>query len=54
MYTVAELIETLKQCPQDYPVYLRTETGVYNADGIYRIYTVGIDPNEETVDIFAE
>lgn len=48
MYTVKELIETLKQCPQDYPVYINLGIEVYD------IETVGIDPNEKTVDIFPE
>lgn len=47
MYTVAELIETLKQCPQDYEVYIRTETTIYSLE------TVGIDNNEKTVDLFS-
>lgn len=48
MYTVKELIEFLQQCPHDYPVLL-------TADGVtYDIEVVGIDPNEGTVDLFAE
>lgn len=50
MDTVNELIEILKQCPQDYPIFVRN-----NLTGeVFRIYTVGIDPNEKTVDIFLE
>lgn len=48
MYTVAELIETLKQCPQDYTVY-------FNHDGDYfAIECVGINNEEETVDFFTD
>ena len=48
MYTVKELIEALKQCPQDYPVFINLGIEVYN------IETVGIDNNEQTVDLFPE
>ena len=48
MYTVKELIETLKQCPQDYEVLINSVTFVTG------IETVGIDNNEQTVDLFAE
>ena len=48
MYTVAELIETLKQCPQDFPVFIHTNCEIFG------IETVGIDNKEETVDLFAE
>ena len=49
MYTVAELIETLKQCPQDYPVEI-------NVNGMFvgGIDTVGIDNEHQTVDFFLE
>ena len=46
MYTVAELIETLKQCPQDYEVLINTPHFISG------IETVGIDNNEQTVDLF--
>ena len=46
MYTVAELIETLKQCPQDYEVKIRVD---YEG---YEINSVGIDHDEHTVDLF--
>ena len=46
--TVKELIETLQQCPQDFPVFIRTNSE------IFRIGTIGIDHNEQTVDLFAE
>lgn len=48
MYTVKELIETLKQCPQDYEVLLDADFAIFKID------TVGIDHEEETVDLFAE
>lgn len=47
MYTVAELIETLKQCPQDYEVIVGAEST------IFYIYSVGIDHDEKTVDLYA-
>ena len=50
-YTVAELVKTLQQCPQDYPVFIRNYEG-YNSDDTYHIYSVGVDPNGETVDLF--
>ena len=46
MYTVKELIEILSQCPQDYGVQ------VYSANLIGSINTVGIDHNEQIVDLF--
>ena len=45
MYTVAELIETLKQCPQDYEVLLGFMT---------EIESVGIDHEKQTVNLFIE
>ncbi len=48
MYTVKELIETLKQCPEDYEVLIDTKTT------IYQLEMVGIDHGEKTVDLFAE
>lgn len=48
MYTVKELIETLQKCPEDYAVLLHTESESFN------IECVGIDRDEETVDLFAE
>lgn len=45
MYTVKELIETLKQCPEDY------EVRIYGLDSIE---TVGINHVEESVDLFRE
>lgn len=46
MYTVKELIEALQQCPEDYIVYIHT------TDETSDIESVGIDPAEETVDLF--
>ena len=46
MFTVAELIETLKQCPQDYEVRMRADWESYE------INSVGIDNDEHTVDLF--
>ena len=48
MYTVKELIEALQQCPDEYPVMVRTN------DGFHFVVTVGIDPKENTVDLFVE
>lgn len=46
MYTVKELIEVLQKCPQDFEVLIRTETETSP------IETIGIDHNENTVDLF--
>lgn len=46
-YTVKELIETLKQCPQDYPVEIASNGFFYGG-----IESVGIDNEGETVDLF--
>ena len=48
MYTVKELIETLKQCPEHWQVLLHSATESGNIDA------VGIDDNEETIDLFME
>lgn len=48
MFTVKELIEALKQCPEDYEVLIQTP-GFMGG-----IESVGIDPDEKTVDLFAE
>lgn len=45
MYTVAELIETLKQCPQDYEVIV---------SGLESIEEIGINHKENTVNIFTD
>lgn len=54
MYTVAELIETLKQCPQEYRVITDTLRQGYNVDGIYNIFEIGINHEEKTVTLFIE
>ena len=46
MYTVKELIEVLQKCPQDFKVLIRTEAEMSPVE------TIGIDHNEETVDLF--
>lgn len=46
MYTVKELIEVLQKCPQDFEVLIRTETEMSPVE------TIGIDHNENTVDLF--
>lgn len=46
MYTVAELIETLKQCPQDYTISM-CEEGEF-----FAVMRVGIDNENRTVDLF--
>ena len=48
MYTVKELIETLKQCPEDYEVL------IHGTGEFLGIETVGIDNEEKTVDLFTE
>ena len=48
MYTVKELIETLKQCPDDYEVTLNVPGMCLGID------SVGIDHEEKTVDLFGE
>ena len=47
MYTVAELIETLKQCPQDYKI------NILDIEGFaLEINSIGITHDEKTVDFF--
>jgi hypothetical protein len=48
MYTVAELIETLKQCPQDYKVSVFS---LYEGTG-FIVEQLGIDHDEKTVTLF--
>lgn len=48
MYTVKELIETLKQCPEDYEVLLCDDLGTY-----LKIEQVGIDHAEQDVTLFS-
>ena len=46
MYTVKELIEALKQCPEDYTVT------VFTTRERAELEAVGIDHEEKTVDLF--
>lgn len=46
MYTVKELIEALKQCPEDYTISL-CEDGDF-----FALMSIGIDHEEKTVDLF--
>ena len=48
MYTVKDLIEVLKECPEDFHVMVRTE------NGFQFLVTVGVDPKEKTVDLFSQ
>lgn len=47
MYTVKELIEALKQCPEEYPVMIKTD------NGFEFVVSLGIDLNQKTVDLFS-
>ena len=49
MYTVKELIEALQQCPEDYEVLINYMEHIYSP-----IVEVGIDHEEQTVDLFTE
>lgn len=48
MYTVKELIEALKECPEDYKVQIVID------DWIENINSVSIDPINERVGLFGE
>lgn len=48
MYTVKELIDALRQCPEDYPVK------IYTTDGRYDLDTLGIDLVQGSVDLFPQ
>ena len=48
MYTVKELIEALQQCPEDYQILMCDDDGIY-----FGVNAVGIDHDEETVDLFS-
>lgn len=50
MYTVAELIKVLQQCPQDYQVIMN----FIAAAECWTIEAVGIDHEVKTVDLFSE
>jgi hypothetical protein len=54
MFTVKELIEALKQCPEDYEVLMRSNPYNFAIGQVARIEIVGIDHDEGTVDLFAE
>jgi hypothetical protein len=54
MYTVKELIETLKQCPEDYEVLMCSNPYTFAIDQTNAIEQVGIDHGEKTVELFAE
>lgn len=47
MYTVKELIETLKQCPEDYEVAIVVGDNLFSSDEI------GLNHDTKTVDIFS-
>lgn len=47
MYTVKELIEALQKCPEDYKVIF------FDGYTVHPIEQVGIDNDEETVDLFS-
>lgn len=49
MYTVKELIEALKQCPEDYEVVIVDTLG-----DLFSIDVLGIDNDAKTVNLFAE
>ena len=48
MYTVKELIEVLKDCPQDYKITTKALGMTFGVE------TIGIDFVEKTVDLFGE
>jgi hypothetical protein len=50
MYTVKELIEALKQCPEDYEVVMNITSYALSAS----IDVVGIDHKDKVVDLFSE
>lgn len=54
MYTVKELLETLKQCPEDYIVQIMKDSAGFSISHTYEIKTVGINFNEKTVDLFID
>ena len=49
LWTVAQLLEALRHCPPDYRIEIHM--GDLPASGLA---TIGIDPDCETVDLFAE
>jgi hypothetical protein len=54
MYTIKELIETLKQCPEDSEVEIIKGSCGYRISHTYEIKTVGINNNEKSVDLFID
>ena len=54
MYTVAELIEALKQCPQDSEVLVVKGSRGYSKSQTFVIDAIGINPDEQTVDLFVD
>ena len=54
MYTVKELIETLKECPEDYEVQVIKGSAGYRISHTYEIKMVGVNINEKTVDLFID
>lgn len=48
MYTVKELIEALTKCPQE------AEVSIYINSEKFPFETIGIDHNENTVELFME
>lgn len=48
MFTVKELIEALKKCPEDYEVLVNAQ------EGFSGIEQIGIDNEEKTVDLFID
>lgn len=47
MYTVKELIETLKECPEDYEIRTIDNEGFF-----LEITAIGFDTKNKTVDFF--
>ena len=54
MYTVKELIEMLKECPEDYKVQVIKGSAAYSISHTYEIKTAGIDFTQKTVDLFID
>ena len=54
MYTVKELIEALKECPEDLKVQVIKGSAGYRISHTYEIKMVGVNVNEKTVDLFID
>ena len=54
MYTVAELIKTLQQCPQDYEVVMNIFSVTNYVTDEYSIETAESNHDTKTVDLFSE